>query len=753
MITEDITNLISGNYILQVTDGLGCVNFYDTTLIEPSQIIITPTIIDSDCNLCNGEISVILSGGTGVLVPTWNNGSNGTLIQNLCPGIFEISVTDDNGCSITDQITINNTSGLTANAVVNAITCNNSCDGIITVSGSGGTAPYTFNWLNFTSSNSSESNLCADTYFIEVTDATGCISPLEVDLLEPAPFTVTDVQTPPDCGVNNGQISITSSGGSLPHSYLWSTSAVTPVISNLSAGTYTLIVTDNNGCSQNFTFTLGNITAPDVVLTTTNLLCAGDCIGQISSAVTGGTPAYTYQWIDNTGLPIIGEISPTITGLCADNFTLEVTDNAGCINYETTTISQPDTILLNTPFIIDPPCFGDCNGTITINPLGGSQPFTYLWDDPTNQTVLNPIGLCSGVYNVIITDANGCIANQNANLIDPPALIVSLDSIFDATCVNSTNGSVFITVTGGTLPISIEWTNNSTTDTLFTEDIINVLPLIYYVSVVDANGCSILDTFNVDTLLTVLGSAGNDTIICHESSLTLNGTSNQANSDYTWYDINGIQISDTSELIIPNQIPGSNDYILIVSYGGCDHVDTVNVITQNQITAAAGPDIEMFSNETEVIGGTPTTNNLNNTFIWTPGLYLNDSTVSNPSVIEPDEDTWYMVTIIDSIGCINFDSIYVEVIPTLIIPNGISPNGDGKNETWQLLFNGDFPDMEVSVYNRWGDLLFYDNNGYANEWDGKFKQEDLPIGTYYYVIDVHHVMYPDPFTGPITIMR
>ena len=113
----------------------------------------------------------------------------------------------------------------------------------------------------------------------------------------------------------------------------------------------------------------------------------------------------------------------------------------------------------------------------------------------------------------------------------------------------------------------------------------------------------------------------------------------------------------------------------------------------------------------------------------------------------------YVVTVTDSLGCTNSDTVYVEIIPSLIIPDGISPNGDGKNETWILVFKDDFPDMEVSVYNRWGELLFYDNSGYSKPWDGKFKGEDLPVGTYYYVIDVHNELYPDAFTGPITIMR
>jgi gliding motility-associated-like protein len=256
----------------------------------------------------------------------------------------------------------------------------------------------------------------------------------------------------------------------------------------------------------------------------------------------------------------------------------------------------------------------------------------------------------------------------------------------------------------------------------------------------------------VDTILVVLAYAGSDSIICFENSTLLVGVSNQPTADFTWFDISSTILSDTNELTIPNHLPSEETYVLQASFGGCSHTDTIIVTTQNQVYVSAGPDIELLSNQTEVIGGTPTSN-ANTTLVWSPTTYLDDTLATNPNVIKPNEDTWYVVTVTDTNSCSNFDSVYVEVIPSLIIPDGISPNGDGKNDTWQLQFKDDFPDMEVSVYNRWGELLFYDNNSYPKAWNGKFNGEELPVGSYYYVIDLHTDLYPEPFTGPLTIMR
>jgi gliding motility-associated-like protein len=751
-VTDDISNLSVGNYTLQVTDALGCINFYDTTIVEPDEITITPTVTNSDCDLCNGEISIVLQGGVGILTSNWNNGGTGASIDQLCPSVYEVNVTDNNGCIQSEMITVNNNSGLIANATITAISCFDECDGEISVSAFGGTLPYSYNWLNLSSTNATESNLCSGLYIIELTDSVGCISPIQINLANPSEIIISSNIIPPSCGNSDGEILILTSGGGLPHTYLWNTGDTTPGITGLSAGLYTVTVTGANGCSQDFTITLNSSTGPGIDLQAIDLNCNGDCNGEILSTITGGTPTYTQQWYDENGNPLVGETNINLINQCAGIYTIGVTDNVGCVNFGTAELIEPSAILLNTAFTDNPSCSGDCDGSIIVNPIGGVQPFNYLWNDLAAQTTITAENLCSGIYDVTITDANGCTLIQSDSLLDPLQMIIQLDSINDASCVNSNDGSISISVSNGNSTPNFQWTNSLGVDISITEDLLNVLPMDYYLTVTDDGGCMVLDTFTVDTTLVVFAFAGNDTLICFDTDILLIGESNQPNADFTWFDINAVEVSDTNELNIFNQLPGIEGYVLVADYLGCSYSDTIMVITQGQILANAGPDIELLTNETEAIGGDPTSN-INTTLIWTPSIYLDDTLATNPNVINPEEDTWYIVTVTDTNGCSEFDSVFVEAVPVLVIPDGISPNGDGKNDTWQLQFVEDFPNLEVSVYNRWGELLFYDYNSYPVPWDGKFNGEELPVGSYYYVINLHDELYPEPFTGPLTIMR
>lgn len=755
IIAEDPTGLCANDYIIEVTDGLGCVTFEDTSLVDPAEIIATAVITPTDCGLCNGAIDLTLMGGTGPLTVLWNTGAPDLSLTELCSGIYEVEITDESGCSVIQAFAIENSEGLTGDVIVNAITCAESCDGSVLVNGVGGTAPYTYLWLHDGSTLNTLNDLCAGSYYVEITDAIGCITTIEVEMFDPSPIDAEAIISNPACGFSDGSINVMSSGGILPHTYSWDTGAITPAISGLDAGIYVLTITDDNGCSIDFTYTLNNLSAAVIELVTTDVDCNGNCNGTIDTlSLTGGNPAFTYEWLDELGTPL-GVTTPLINDLCAGDYILEVTDAAGCIFYQGTSITEPDTILVNPLFLIDPSCFGDCDGIIVANPIGGTLPFDYSWDDPAAQTTPIATGLCAGTFTITMTDANGCEVTQTATLIEPEELVMNLDSILDATCQDAADGAIFITVTGGTPDYAYEWVSETLLDTSIVEDPSGLLPMTYYITITDGSGCIYRDTLTVDTLISIIADAGLDTLICNNTEIVLFGPSNIVDgATYTWFDTLGNVLSDSSVLVLPDNVTGDGYYILEAMYMGCTDYDTVVVTTAPPVIVDAGPDIELYDTQTGTIGGSPTTD-IDNSVEWDPTIYLNDPFIDNPSVITPEMSTWYFVTATDSNGCTGIDSVYVEVFPEIVIPDGITPGSDGKNDTWILDFIDQYPgvSIKINIYNRWGDLLYESDETYNDDWAGTTEDgKRLPAGTYYFVIDIDHEDFPDPITGPLTVM-
>ncbi|WP_066758704.1 T9SS type B sorting domain-containing protein [Crocinitomix algicola] len=756
IIAEDPTGLCAGEYTLEVTDDVGCKSFADTTLFNPSEIIVTADITSTECGLCNGSITINPTGGTGVLNVLWNTGSTDLTISDLCSGVYEVLVTDENGCTKSETFTINNSEGLTADPIVTAITCSDACDGTISVNASGGTPPYTYEWLHDGSTSDFIDNLCEGVYFVEITDATGCTNTVEIELNSPNPISAEASVVNPNCGATDGSITVISEGGTLPHTYSWNTGDPDANLEGVGAGIYILTITDDNGCTSEFTYGLSNLTAPFAELITTDETCYGACDGTIDTlSIVGGTPTFNYEWFNEDGTTT-GITTPLIENLCSGDYLLEISDAAGCVSYSTSTITSPDSILINPLFANHPLCADACDGLLIVNPIGGTFPYTISWDDPLNQTDFEATDLCAGVYTVTVEDANGCIATKTETLIEPSPITIVVDSILPATCQDANDGNIYITISGGTGAYDVQWVSETLTDTLYDEDPSDLMPMDYYLEITDENGCTYFDTLTVDTLISIVADAGLDTIICYQADLILVGTSNIADDPtYSWYNLLGTELSDSSTLVIENNAPGTEYYVLTVEYEGCIGFDTVAVVTADQIIVDAGEDIEMYSNQEKEIGGDPTAGS-EYTIEWTPiDIYLNDPLLTNPMVIEPDSSLWYYVVATDTNGCSNLDSVFVEVLPDIVIPDGITPGSDGKNDTWILEFLEQYPGVpvKINVYNRWGDLLFESDENYQDDWAGTtIEGKRLPAGTYYYVIEVDHEDFPDPMTGPLTIM-
>ena len=361
---EDPTGLCAGNYTVQLTDGAGCINFYDTTLFDPPVIQNNFNITAPTCGLCDGDIVSNVTGGIAPLNLSWSNGDSGISTDSICAGVYDLVVVDAIGCQQIFNATVSNPNGLVGmNETITPETCFGTCDGSITISPTGTATPYTIFWLHDGSGSSTLSNLCAGDYFVQVSDTNNCTETQMFSVSSPTEIVATADIIPPTCGNSDGSITINSSGGALPHMYSWNSGEVTQGIINKAAGIYICTITDDNGCTDSITVPLANGDGPSVVVDSSSISCFGDCDGQLNATASNGNPVYTYIWYDEFGAPI-GQTDSFALNLCEGNYIVEVTDASGCIGFGSSVVQDVDTLIASLPVVSDISCFGACDGQI-----------------------------------------------------------------------------------------------------------------------------------------------------------------------------------------------------------------------------------------------------------------------------------------------------------------------------------------------------------------------------------------------------
>jgi len=738
--TAQATGLCAGVYSVTITDANGCYNVTTATLTAPPPIDPGAAITDPSCGLCNGGATLTPTGGNGPAYSiVWSNLQTGPSASNLCAGVYGIEITDNLGCKTSTNVVINSSSGITGETVVKADeTCAAACNGSVTVTAIGGTAPIAYHWVHNNSTSSSLTGMCAGVYYCNMTDATGCTRTASVEITAAASLTVVPTVTQTACNASTGAIAVAVSGGTGSYTYSWTPgAATTSSLSNLAAGAYTLLVSDANGCSTTQVLVINAVNGPTLGLSTTDELCQASCNGTASLSIGGGTAPYTINWST-------GASTPSVNALCAGSYTVSVVDNAGCTTTGAFSIEPATPISFSTPDIDNPLCFGACNGVVNAIANGGVLPFTYSWT-PSGGTGVTESNLCAGSYSVLVTDANGCTATQSFTLVQPTALTMTA-AVVSPTCSAATDGSIDITTSGGTPAYTYTWTGAASANT---EDLANLTTGTYSLHIADANGCTKDTSITLNPQINVMAVAGNDTSLCETIPLTLDGSASSGAGTYSWTQLPGNTVISTSATTPVTPAAGTATFVLTVSNGSCTDSDTIVVTTFALPDVDAGPFISLTLFDHTQIGGNPTSNTAL-TYTWSPGL-LSDVNVTNPTTTNT-VTTQYTVTVTDVNGCTNFDTITVNIVPQIRIPNGFSPNGDGKNDTWVIDYISQFPNCTVEVYNRWGEQLFY-STGYTTPWDGRFKGKELPVGTYYYVVNLNDPDFPDPYTGPLTIFR
>lgn len=431
--TQDLSALAAGTYDVVVTDSNGCTDGASFTIDPVDPMSITPDLGPLSCNSTNGaadaSIGLTVSGGTAPYSYNWSNGETTQNIANLAAGTYDVTVTDSKNCSVEGSWTIDDVDPIEALAVVEDLSCNAASgapDGSIDISVSGGTAPYTYSWSNGASTEDI-STLTAGTYTIDIQDANGCQFQATYTLNEPDAVAATGDITEPGCaaasGLPTGAIDLSVEGGTGVYTYAWSNGATTQDLADLPEGTYTVVVTDANDCTDTQTFTL---TEPDAVTCSLdspvlgacgdNILCNGGT-GTINVTATGGTPGAGYQYSLDGGA---FQADPTFT-TTAGTHTVTVQDANGCTSTCDITLTEPDAIIAGT-CVQNDECQVDA-GEIQVQADGGCAPYTITWTasngatlDQTSQTIDTAGGTTTftgatggETYTFTLTDANGCV--------------------------------------------------------------------------------------------------------------------------------------------------------------------------------------------------------------------------------------------------------------------------------------------------------------------------------------------------------
>ena len=404
--TQNISGLVAGTYSVTVTDDHGCTATGSYTVTQPAVLVATGSGTNVSCNGGNnGTATVTVTGGTEPYTYLWSNGATTQSISGLTAGTYNVTVTDAHGCEATASYTVTQPAVLVATGSGTNVSCNGGNNGTATVTVTGGTEPYTYLWSNGATTQSI-SGLTAGTYNVTVTDAHGCEATASYTVTQPAVLVATGSGTNVSCnGGNNGTATVTVTGGTEPYTYLWSNGATTQSISGLVAGTYSVTVTDDHGCTATGSYT---VTEPNVLVATgsgTNVSCNSGTNGTATVTVTGGTAPYTYLWST-------GATTQSISGLVAGTYSVTVTDDHGCTATGSYTVTQPTQLFITLTGINQSNCAGSNSGSVTFSGTGGTPAFQYQLNGGQLQSSGTFSGLAPGTYTVTVVDANGCTATS-----------------------------------------------------------------------------------------------------------------------------------------------------------------------------------------------------------------------------------------------------------------------------------------------------------------------------------------------------
>jgi hypothetical protein len=584
-----------GTYQIVVKDGNGCLaTAASVTINQPATVSFSTTFTDASCNGGNdGSIVVTASGGTGTYTYSKDNGTTfqaSNTFGSLTAGNYQVVVKDVNGClSAPSTVTIGQPTAITfTTSKVDVSSCIPGNDGSITVStASGGSgAGYTYsndNGATFQAGNSFAS-LTAGNYLIVVKDGNGCVSsPAAVTVNSPGGLSFSTTQLNVLCnGGNNGSITMTTVGGNGTYTYSKDNGATfvgsgTPfTFSSLTAGTYQLVVKDGNGCQFSGSVTVTEPAVLSFTTSKTDVSCNGASDGTITVTPSGGTSAYQYS--KDGGATF--QAGSLFSGLPIGSYSIVVKDANNCITTATSiSINQPTVLSFSTVKTDATTCSSN-DGTITVTASGGTGVYQYSSDNGATFQASNIFSsLAAATYNVVVKDANNCVTAASSVSIGSPSGLTFTTAKTDATCNGVSNGTITVTVSGGTAPYQYSSDNGVTFQG---SNILGSLAAATYTVVAkDVNGCQFSSSVIINQPSAVTFTFVKVDASCAASDGSITVTASGGNNIYSYSNDNGVSFQGSNVF----SSLGAQTYQLVVKDGNaCSSVSSSVTISSGSAT-------------------------------------------------------------------------------------------------------------------------------------------------------------------------
>lgn len=650
------SNLGPGTYTVTVNDNNTCSGTATATLTQPGVVALTaPSIRNTSCNGgSDGRIAAFATGGTGAYTFTWSNGipSNDTAF-NVSAGTYTVTVRDANSCSATAQYTVTQPTAVdTSSIVIKNVRCFNGNDGQITVNPTGGVGPYRYVWSHSASLTTNVAgNLTANTYSVTVFDVNNCgkvVTGIQVTQPSTGLTVPTPTFVPVTCnGGSNGTATANPVGGAGGYEYLWSqTGQITKTAINLTAGPYTVTVTDDSLCTASATVNVSQAPLIGITGVVTDVLCNGGNTGAVNVTVTNGVGSFIYAWSNTAS-------TEDISNVAAATYSFTVTDQTLCTQTATFTVNQPQALVLNPATITNVSCFGENDGAVTANAAGGTGTYDYAWTPNGNTQTIS--GLIAGTYTVLVTDDNNCTATNQYTVTEPATGVTfGTATVTDVLCFGAGTGSIATSVSGGTGPYNYTWNHNAA---LNNATAANLTAGPYTVTATDANGCTSSQTNNISQPAEIVftGQPSITNVSCNGNT---DGTAEVFVSGgvppytYTWNGNAGTN---------PQGSLAANTYTVVVTDANVCSVSTALTVTQpDAILITTDPD------SVSCFGGTDGSVALTVSGGTAPYIYVWSDNQTAQTATNLSEGN-YSVTVTDNRTCTASATAYVAQPAVLIV--------------------------------------------------------------------------------------